>query len=211
MNQDRTRKVESAEDVFFGQVVINWARWFLIAAGAFLIVGTSEGTWELAMGIMPIIGLMGVNFYLHGRRLAEWPANRGLITLASLLDLTVITLVILVWSGHRGLTSEFYVAYYPVVLAFAFVMPPRVTAVYTSIAVGAYVAACMVAPGVFFLDGNTTDFSALNVDAAKALLIRVITIVAVGGLGTFYYRKQRDRRREAARDAMVVPNMGTAT
>lgn len=213
MNQTRTKKLESAEDVFFGQVVINWARWFLIAAGAFLIVGTSEGTGELALGIMPIIGLMAMNFYLHGRRLAERPANRALILLASLLDV-VITLVVLVWSGHRGLSSEFYIAYYPVVLAFAFVMPPKLTAVYTLVAVAAYAAACMVTPGVFFVDGSVTsvlDSGALNVDAAKALLMRVITIAAVGGLGTFYYRKQRDLRRQASRDSGIEPGIASAS
>jgi len=205
MNQIRTKKMESAEDIFFGQVVINWARWFLIAAGAFLIVGTSSGTGELALGIMPILGLMAMNFYLHGRRVAERPANRALILLASLLDIVVITLVILVWTGHRGLSSEFYIAYYPVVLAFAFVMPPRVTAVYTLIAVAAYAAACMVTPQVFFVDG------AVNVDAAKALLMRMITIAAVGGLGTFYYRKQRDLRRHASRETGIEPGKVSAS
>ena len=213
MNQTRTSKLESAEDIFFGQVVVNWARWFLIAAGAFLVVGTSAGTGELALGILPIIGLMAMNFYLHGRRLAERPANRALILLASLLDIVVITLVILMWSGHTGLDSEFYIAYYPVVLAFAFVMPPKVTAVYTLIAVAAYAAACLVTPEVFFVDGSSTnllDLGALDVDAAKALLMRMITIAAVGGLGTFYYRKQRDLRRQAAQGTVVERGIVTA-
>ena len=117
----------------------------------------------------------------------------------------MITLVILVWSGHRGLSSEFYIAYYPVVLAFAFVMPPRVTAVYTLIAVAAYAAACMVTPQVFFVDG------AVNVDTAKALLMRLITIAAVGGLGTFYYRKQRDLRRHASRETGIEPGIVSAS
>ena len=34
-----TAEREAAEDVFFGQVVIIWARWFLIVAGAVLASG----------------------------------------------------------------------------------------------------------------------------------------------------------------------------
>ena len=33
MQTHRDRTQEEAEDLFFGQVVIIWARWFVIAAG----------------------------------------------------------------------------------------------------------------------------------------------------------------------------------
>ena len=33
---------EQAEDIFFGQVVINWARWFVIAAGVVLVMILTE-------------------------------------------------------------------------------------------------------------------------------------------------------------------------
>jgi len=38
MDIARTHAKEAAEDIFFGQVVIIWARWFLIAGGAVLTI-----------------------------------------------------------------------------------------------------------------------------------------------------------------------------
>ena len=173
-----------------------------------MILGTSTTTGQMVVGVLPILGLIMANFYLHGRRLAEQPANPAMIFLASLMDVAFITWLVLAWPGQSGLASEFYILYYPVVLAFAFVMPPRVTAVYTMIAVGAYAAASLANPAVFFIEGNVAaGIVGINVPVVKALLVRVITIAAVGGLGAFYYRKQRDRRRQTARETTLVPNL----
>ena len=202
MNSNRTRKQEAAQDIFFGQSVINWARWFVIAAAAVMVLD-SNTTSQMVVGVLPVLGLIVANFYLHGRRLAERPANPAMIVLASLMDVAFITWLVLAWPGGRGLASEFYILYYPVVLAFAFVMPPRVTAIYTVVAVAAYAAVASLAdPTVFFVDGNIG--ADLYVPAVKALAVRVITIGAVGGLGAFYYRKQRDRRHQTAREATVA-------
>ena len=38
MNETRTPEQEAAEDVFFGREVINWARWFVIAAAVVLVL-----------------------------------------------------------------------------------------------------------------------------------------------------------------------------
>ena len=137
---------EAAEDVFFGQVVINWARWFVIAAGVAMVMILTETPTELTIGIAPIVGLMVVNFYLHGRRLAQQPANRNLIAISSLLDLALITSVIALGQqiADSGLNSQFYVAYFPVIAAFGFVMPRRFSVVYTLIAMGAYATTCLI-------------------------------------------------------------------
>ena len=60
-NADFLRR-EQAEDIFFGQLVINWARWFVIAAGVALVMILMTDPDELAVGILPIVGLMVVNF-----------------------------------------------------------------------------------------------------------------------------------------------------
>ena len=96
MNDTRSIKQEGAEDIFFGQVVMNWARWFLIAGGVVLVVWRAGDINELIVGTLAVVALMAVNFYLHGRHLAQRPANPTLITVASLLDLAVITLVVLI-------------------------------------------------------------------------------------------------------------------
>ena len=179
---------EAAEDIFFGQVVMNWARWFLIIGGMVLILWTAQSEVEAVLGIVPVVGLMAVNFLLHGRYLAERPANPVLITLASMLDVAVITLMVLLWSEQRGLESQFFIMYYPVVLAFAFVMPPRASVAYTALTLAAYTGACFLADPFFI--GSVGD--------AKALLIRLITVGAMGGLATYYWRIQRSRVSSAA-------------
>ena len=184
---------ESAEDVFYGQVVINWARWFVIAAGVILVMTLTSTPAELTVGIIPIVGLMVVNFYLHGRRLAQNPANRGLIAISSMLDLALITTVIAIGPApaEAGLGSQFYVAYFPVIAAFGFVMPRRMTVVYTLIAMIAYAVTTLVVNTQIL---NGSDVSWIDFES---LVTRLIVMAAVGGLASFFWRVQRNRRRTA--------------
>jgi hypothetical protein len=131
---------------------------------------------------------MAINFYLHGRSFAEKPANRAMITLTSVIDIALITTVVLFWPGAPGIQSVFFVMYYPVILAFAFIMPPKVTLVYTALAVVAYTGASILADTSILTD----------VALIESLVTRVITLGAMGALGTYYWRTQRNRRRAAA-------------
>jgi hypothetical protein len=185
MDTIRDTAREAAEDVFFGQVVINWARWFIIAAGVVLVLWTGTSTKQLIVGVLPVAGLMAMNFYLHARHMAERPANPTVITLSSLIDVVVITLVVLFWPGENGLGNPFFIMYYPAVLAFAFVMPPRATSVYTLITLVAYTGACVLADHAFLSRGVDVE----------ALILRLVTLATMGGLGAFYWRIQRSRRR----------------
>src|SRR5712692_11512962 len=106
MQDTRTPIQQAAEDVFFGQVVMIWARWFIILAGAALTFWSASSTAQLSLGILPVVALMVINFYLHGRYLMEQPANRILIGVASALDLAIITLLVLLGPlGKPGLQS----------------------------------------------------------------------------------------------------------
>ncbi len=185
MNATHSVAREASEDIYFGQVVINWARWFLIAASVVLVLWTSASEVEVALAIVPIVGLMAVNFYLHGRYLAERPANPVLIAVASLLDIAVVTAVVFTWSDQRGLASEFYLMYYPVALAIAFVLRPRISIGYTVAVLAAYSIAC------FYTDPSLVT----EVAPVKLLLIRLITLGATGGLAAYYFRIQRNYRR----------------
>ena len=202
MQEPRNSEQEAAEDVFFGQVVINWARWFIIAAGVVLVLMTADNTGKVVVGILPVVALMAMNFYLHGRRLAERPANRALIMLSSLLDLAAITAVVLLWPGAPGLHSPFFVMYYPVVLAFAFVMPARLTFVYTVVALAAYAGASFAAEIPNLGSQEKLLLLSSNVDvlqgAVESLVARLITLGAMGALGTYYWRIHRGRRRAAS-------------
>ena len=203
MQETRSEAQEAAEDVFFGQVVINWARWFIIAAGVVLVLMTADKPTQVVVGILPVVGLMAMNFYLHGRRLAERPANRALISLSSVLDLAAVTAVVLLWPGAAGLRSEFFIMYYPVVLAFAFVMPPRATIAYTLVALAAYAGACFLAEIPYVVVEHSKLYllssqPGVAMDAVETLVTRLITLGAMGALGTYYWRVQRNRRRAAA-------------
>lgn len=180
----RTPTQEAAEDIFFGQIVIIWARWFLIFTGIILILWTTSEASQLVRTILPILGLMVMNFFLHGRYLAEKPANQNLLLITSLLDLAIITIVVYFWEPG-GLENQFFIFYYPIVLAVSFVFPRPLAVGYTVLALVAYAGASAVA-----------DVSVLtDVVNQKLLIHRLVTIAAMGGLGTFYWRIQRDRRR----------------
>ena len=192
MREIRTVAKAAAEDIYFGQLVMIWARWFLIAAGVILALWNVDDSGQAVLAIVPVVGLVGLNFYLHGRYLAQRPANPLLITLASLLDIAVITVVVVIWSGQTGLVSPFFTLYYPVLLAFAFVMPARTTAVYTVATLAAYVGAVLIVQLV------PLDTASLDVDEVKSLVVRLITLASMGGLGAYYWRIQRSRRRPAS-------------
>jgi hypothetical protein len=188
----RSLEREAAEDVFFGQVVTIWARWFLIASGAVFFLWTAKESTELALGVLPIVGLMALNFYLHGRYFLERPSNVLQITTAGAVDLALVSAIVLLWhsssvAGQTGLGSPFFVFYYPVLLAFAFVLPRRLTVIFTAATAATYAAICI--PDV------------TSITSAKVLVLRLVTLAATGALGTFYWRIQRDRRRSATEAA----------
>lgn len=181
---------EAVEDVFYGQVVMIWARWAVVAALAVLSLWNVGDVGQMTERVLLLALLMAVNFYLHGRHLSRRPANRVLITLATVADLALITGAVVLWGGFQ---SQVFVLLYPVLFAFALVFPPRATAVLTLLAVGVY-AAAVVAAGTDWLQ---------DVQLLKILLVRLITLLAVGGLGTYYWRIQRQRRH-----AVVGPPRG---
>lgn len=177
---------EAAEDIFFGQVVMIWARWFIVATAAMVVLWGAETAAELGGAIVLVLALMGINFFFHGRYLVERPANPALLTLAAVLDIAVITAIVGVWDVN-GLDSQYFILYYPVVFAFALVFPPRLTMVYTVLAAAAYaVASFVIDPGFV---GEP--------ELIKRLVMRLIILAAMGGLGTYYWRIQRNRRRDA--------------
>lgn len=182
MQETRTRAQEAAEDVYFGQAVIIWARWAVVAAAAILVLWTSSSITELTGKVLLIVGLMAMNFFLHGRYLMERPANRRLIVLASTLDVLLMTALVLVSGGFR---SAVFVLLYPVIAGFALVFPARLAIAFTSAAVTLYALAAAVN-----LPADPQEL--------KVLLVRVITMAAIGGLGTYFWRVERDRRRRFA-------------
>lgn len=129
---------EAVEDVFYGQVVMIWARWAVVAVFAVLSLWNVGDVGQMTERVLLLAVLMAVNFYLHGRYLSRRPANRILITLATVADLALVTGAVLLWGGFQ---SQLFVLLYPVLFAFALVFPPRATAILTLFAVGVYAGA----------------------------------------------------------------------
>jgi hypothetical protein len=194
MSKPRTLAQESAEDIFFGQIAIIWARWFLIAAGAIIALWSATSVLQIVVSITVVIALMSINFFTHGRYLMERPANKLLLAATNVIDVAVITLLVIAWPGQTGMNSHFFVLYYPLLFAFALVFSPGITAIFSIFTLGLYAAAVLVA----------TDFNMLfTIGGFEVLATRLITLGAMGGLGTFYYRRQRDSLRTATR---ILPN-----
>jgi hypothetical protein len=188
----RTHEQAALEDIFFGQSVILWARWSVILAGAVLVLWTSTTVAQLTRTFPFFLVLMAMNFFLHGRYVMGSPLNRAVVVAASVADLVLITAIVVFWPGPVGLNNQFFVLYYPVVFAFALVFPRAIEAGYTVLAMVAYAAACFALGTVSFAGG------ALDL---KVLLMRLIVIAAMGFLGNFYFRIQRDRLRRATQGA----------
>ena len=177
----RTPKQAEQEDLFFGQSVILWARWSVIVAGIVLVLWTSTNVALLTRTMPFFLVLMAVNFFLHGRYVMGSPLNRLVVMAASAVDLILITAIVIFWPGTPGLKNEFFVLYFPVVFAFALVFTRKIEATYTALAIAAYAAAC-------FLTGTVqTEYD------YKVLVMRAIVIAALGFLGNYYFRIQRDR------------------
>jgi hypothetical protein len=179
----RTAKQAEQEDLFFGQSVILWARWSVIVAGIVLVLWTSTDIALLTQTIPFFLVLMGINFFLHGRYVTGSPLNRTAVTVASVVDLILITAIVVLWPGSHGLDNQFFVLYFPVVFAFALVFTRKIEVAYTGLAIILYAGACVFTWTVPFDLG----------DQDKVLVMRLIVIAAMGFLGNYYFRIQRDR------------------
>lgn len=189
-----SRAKEAAEDIFFGQIVIIWARWFLIAAGAVIALWSATTPTQLTLAILTLMVLMGMNFFTHTRYLMGQPVNKFLLLFANLIDVAIITLLVFFWNGKTGLESDFFILYYPILLAWALVFPPTVTIIFSLITLAVYAAACMFVNPQFVF--TLTGF--------EILAARLVTLGAMAGLGTYYYRRQRDSLRVLTAKPMPI-------
>ena len=182
-----TSKQEAVQDLWYGQVVTIIARWFLIGAGVILTLWRAERIEDVLAPIYLLMGLVAVNFVLHGRFLTGKPMRREVVIGCSIVDVAVISLVIASasWGVDSGVNNPFYVFYYPVILSFALVFPWRLAAVFTGTAIAAYLAICFVATPGLLLGAS-----------AEATVARVITMATAAVLGTMFWRVERDWRRD---------------
>ena len=188
MQQAQASKQFAREDLFFGQVATIVARWFLIAAGVILVLWSATNISEIPVPIALMVVLTAMNFYLHGRYLVERPVKALLVYATSGIDLLIVTAMMAAWTAWGvGIHNPFFVLLYPTILAFGLVFPPRITVVYSTLTIVAYLLVILAQTGTGVL---------LDVGAQRELFQRVVTLAGTAGLATFFWRTQRRHRQE---------------
>ena len=183
----RRERVGALTDLDHGQIVIVTARWILIAVGLFLLIVKPTGNvGELRLQVALILLLGMANFFLHAQLLKRRPIPEAVVYVASAVDLTVISILLL----SQGGDSPLYVLYFPALLALSVAFDPVVTSFYAIATAAVYgSAAVMQAPA--------------GVDVLPVVTTRLLMLVAVACCGGFYWYVERDRRRRAVRPHRV--------
>lgn len=192
-----TANQEAREDLYYGQLVIIIARWFLIAAGVVLALWSAKRVDDLIVPIAFMIALMALNFFVHGRYLMSQPLNATLVYSSVAVDLVVILAIVALWPAGQGtgLGSPFFVFLYPTLLAFALVFQPRISITFAAAAIAVFVLVVLLGSGVGIF---------ARTDDLKDILRRVVTLGATAGLGAYFWRIQRRRRAgPAGRSALL--------
>ena len=189
INLSGAEKSEDKEDIFYGQIVFIWARWVVISSALFLILFKADSVRDIQLPMIPMMFLIVFNFFIHGRYVMRRPANAMFLTIATLVDLTFVTFVIILGGGGTtGIDNPFFVLYYPLVLAFSLVFPRKITIACVSVLLVIYFLICLLMePGIELASGGE-----------EILAVRIITILCTAILGTMYWRSQRYRRRGEA-------------
>jgi hypothetical protein len=170
----------TSEDLYFGQTVIVWARWILIATGLLLSFWSPQSLTVAEIQFAAIIALAFGNFYLHVQLLRGHPSLDMVVYGASLADLSVITALV---AAQGGFTSQVFVFYFAAVLGFSVAFPTILTALYSASAISFYALLCL---------------AAMPVGDYPALFVRLLMIAAVAVCGNLFARSERSRREEAA-------------
>jgi hypothetical protein len=178
LHREHLKQGQDRADIFWGQVAAIWARWAIVVGGAALVLSQASDPGQLAIGIVPVVALLITNFYLHGRYLIEKPANARLTLLASGLDLGMLGLLFFSWTHTPGLGNPCYLLLYPILFSVGLVFRPRISWPFTAATLALY------------------GLLAQPVADPKALAVRLITLVAVSGLASLYWRSIRQQGAE---------------
>ncbi len=174
------------DDLERGHSVIIAARWLLVAAGLMFVLYRPQSTTDVTAGVLAVLGIAAVNFWLHTRPLTNQPIEPLWAYMASVADLTAISGLVLM---QGGLTSKAYVFYYPAILVYSLVFPTGVSAALT-----ASVLAFVITRGI----GDGLD--------ERILTARMLTLAATAFIGWRYRRveeQRRERRAEASSSSGV--------
>jgi len=169
----------TSENLFYGQAVIVWARWILIATGLVLSFWEPASLGLLQIQLAAIITLAFGNFYLHVQLLRGRPAIDRVVYAASAADLAVVTTLVI---SQNGYSSPVFVFYFAAVLGLSVAFPTVLTALYTSAVVVVYGTVCLST-------ADSTEY--------PAVFTRLLMIAAIALCGALFARSESHRRAEA--------------
>jgi hypothetical protein len=93
------------------------------------------------------------------------------------------------WTGPSGVANPCYLLLYPVVFSIGLIFPPRISWVFTAGCLGVY---AVLSPPLLAGD-------------PKVVVVRLITLAAVCGLASLYWRNVRRRRATETEHEAVAP------
>jgi hypothetical protein len=169
------REESSLDDLRQGHLVIIAARWMLVATGLMFVLYRQQSVSELTVGVLAILGIAALNFWLHCRPLTNQPVEPQWAYAASAADVAVISGLVLMQGSQM---SKAYAFYYPAILGYSLVFPAAVSTVLT----GAVLAFVLVTGSIDGLD-------------ERILVARLLTLAATAFIG-WRYRKVEEQRRD---------------
>jgi hypothetical protein len=180
-------KVETSDDLNHGQAVIVTARWILIVTGIVLTLWNPPDIGVLRLQVTVLILLAFFNFYLTTEMLRHKPTLQALVYIASVFDLGVITLIVMMQGGYP---SGSFVFYFPAILAYSVAFHFFVNLLFTGGIVFLYFVIATVSMLSATESSTGGDF--------QVILSRLIVFVAIAFLGDRYRRIEFERRKAAA-------------
>ena len=187
--KQQQKSTEMDDDFRYGQVIIAVARWFLLALGMFVTLyrPDSGDLTKITAAAGLVWGLTLFNAFLHGRAIINKPVGPALVYAASVMDIAVISGLIALYSGFH---AYFFVFYYPAILAFSLVFRPTISLSFTAAVMFIYALL-----SVFVGDGVHTALQ-----EERVLITRLVIMLAVSAIGTYFWRIERQRRTATVKD-----------
>jgi hypothetical protein len=174
---------ETMDDLLHGHSVIIAARWMLVAVGLLIVLYRPHSITDVTVGVLGVLGIASVNFWLHTRPLTNRPTEPFLAYFASAADIAVISGLTLVYGKTPGSTYAFY---YPAVVGYSLVFPSSVSA--------------LLSCAMLIFVGLTGITDGLDLGTVVA---RLLTLGATGFIGWRYRRVEEERLRRRAEASAV--------
>lgn len=173
------------DDYRHTQYVVVTIRWIILFS--WIALRHYNNPYDSVEIVLDVVGgtLAVMNLWLQYRLIKGRPVGRDTVMVASVVDLTLITVGLAITSGF---SNNFFVLYYPALIGMAVVVASTIRgAIIVTATAGAYAAISMIVePGID-----------LDVGAEKSLLMRIAAMYASVLVVYLTMRTERRRRLEA--------------